>query len=188
MLTNEQRQDLFTAICAMPEKSAFEKARKLNALRHFENLDHDDGAVGRIREILAKSTYSKQRNFAKQGATDCFVWVTVDGKPRKYRAERKTNGGRIESLLSANAPAYVVYSMDICNASTSNQRRVIEPIVLKTEFFLSLLEECNATKCTNGKHPETAIQVSSKKLFLALADYPIPYDPNARYTPDDFDF
>ena len=181
-MTREQKKDLLNAIQAMPTTTTAQKARKANALRHFANIDNDCGAVGRIREILDKSIHSTARNFAKQGKADCFVWV--DGK--RYNAERKTNGGRVGSLYGKKAPAFVVYSMDIDNASTAHQRRVIEPVVMRTSLFLAILEDCGALKSTNGTNPETAIQVSSKKLFLALQEYTLTYDPNRRYTAEDF--
>ena len=181
-MTREQKKDLLTAIEAMPTETTAQKARKANALRHFANIANDDGAVGRIREILDKSIHSTARNFSRQGKADCFVWI--DGK--RYNAERKTNGGRVGSLYGKKAPAFVVYSMDIDNAGTAHQRRVIEPIVMKTSLFLAILEENGALKSTNGKNPEMAIQVSSKKLFLALQEYTLTYDPNRRYTAGDF--
>lgn len=181
-MTREQKKDLLTAIQAMPTATTAQKARKANALRHFANIDNDDGAVGRIREIIDKSTFSTACNFARQGKADCFVWV--GGK--RYNAERKTNGGRVGSLYGTKAPKFVVYSMDVDNASTAHQRRVIEPIVMKTSLFLAILEENGALKSTNGTHPELAIQVSSKKLFLALQEYTLTYDANRRYTAEDF--
>lgn len=181
-MTREQKKDLLNAIQAMPTETTAQKARKANALRHFANIENDCGAVGRIREILDKSTFSTAHNFAKQGKADCFVWV--DGK--RYNAERKTNGGRVGSLYGKKAPKFVVYSMDIDNASTAHQRRVIEPIVMKTSLFLAILEDCGALKSTNGTNPETAIQVSSKKLFLALQEYTLTYNADRRYTAEDF--
>lgn len=181
-MTREQKTEIWAEIVAMPEKTKAEKARKANAIRHFENADNDSGAYGRIREILSKSPHSEQVNFAKQGKADCFVWV--DGK--RYTAECKTNGGRIGSLYGKKAPKFVVYSMDICNAGTSNIRREIKQVVMKTEVFLAILEECGAVKNTNGKQPEPAIQVTSKKLFIALEGYTLRYDPNKRYLGTEF--
>ena len=124
-MTKEQKIEIWAEIVAMPEKTKAEKLRKANAIRHFENADNDSGAYGRIREILSKSLHSEQVNFAKQGKADCFVWV--DGK--RYTAECKTNGGRIGSLYGKKAPKFVVYSMDICNAGTSNIRREIKQMI-----------------------------------------------------------
>lgn len=181
-MTREQKTEIWAEIVAMPEKTKVEKLRKANAIRHFENADNDSGAYGRIREILSKSAHSKQVNFAKQGKADCFVWV--DGK--RYAAECKTNGGRIGSLYGKNAPQFVVYSMDICNAGTSNIRREIKQVVMKTTMFIAIVEGCGAVKNTNGKQPEPAIQVTSKKLFEALERYTLRYDPNRRYSEMDF--
>lgn len=181
-MTREQRKELLLAIQAMPEKTATEKARKANAMRHFANLAHDDGAAGRIREILNKSQHSTATNFARQGKSDCFVWV--DGK--RYNAECKTNGGRVQALYSSKAPKFVVYSMDIDNAGTAHQRRVVEPKVLRTSVFLAILEECGALKSTNGTNPEIAIQATSKKLFIAMSKYELTYDANRRYNAEDF--
>ena len=182
-MTREQKTALILEIEAMPTSSKFERERKANALRHFANLEHDCGAYGRIKEILnGKSTYSHQVNFAKQGKADAFV--KIDGK--RYKAEYKTNGGRIGSLLSKNAPLYVVYEMDICNAGTSHIRRVVEPKVIKTEIFIAILQKCNAIKDTNGKNSEPAIQVTSKKLFEAMTKYTLVYDANHDYTEGDF--
>lgn len=182
-MNNERHIKTLLAIHAMPERNATEKARKANAFRHLANAGKDDGAYGRIDEILSLSVRSIRTNFAKQGKADCFVYV--DGK--RYNAERKTNGGRIGSLYGKKAPKFVVYSMDICNAGTNNARRVIEPIVMRTEKFLAILEECHATKNTNGKNPEIAIQASSKVLFMALSEYSLAYDASIRYTADDFE-
>ena len=57
---------------------------------------------------------------------------------------------------------------------------------MKTEVFLAILEECGAVKNTNGKQPEPAIQVTSKKLFIALEGYTLRYDPNKRYLGTEF--
>ena len=181
-MTKEQRAKILATVAEMPQNTATEKARVANILRHLANAENDSGAYGRICEILAKSKNSTATNYAKQGKTDCFVWV--DGK--RYGAECKTNGGRIGSLYGKKAPKFIVYSMDICNAGTSNLRRVVEPIVMRTEKFLAILAECNATKSTNGTNPETAIQVTSKKLYLALTEYTLTYDPNRRYSATDF--
>lgn len=181
-MTARQKKEMYEKIMAMPNGTKYEKARKENALRHFNNADNDSGAFGRIKEILSKSKHSRQINFAKQGRGDCFVYV--DGK--RYTAECKTNGGRIGHLYEKNAPKYVVYSMDVCNAGTSHLRRQISQIVIRTDKFLAILEECGAIKNTNGKQPEPAIQVTSKALFIALDSYPLKYDSSRKYTESDF--
>lgn len=180
-MTQAQRQDLLREIQAMPEKTELERWRKFNAMRHFNS--NNDGAMGIIKEILDKSPRSKSTNFSKQGDADCYVYV--DGS--RFTVERKTNGGRIGSLLEKNAPKYVAYSMDVCNAGTSYKRRKTETKIFKTSTFLQILDECGAIKSTNGKNPELAIQVTSKTLFIAIEEYGLTYDCTRKYTAEDFE-
>lgn len=177
---------------AMPTTTTAQRARKAKALQHLEAairpVNTDFGGYGKVAEILSKSNGSNARNYAKQGKADCFVWIEDEnGKRHRYTAECKTNGGRISSLRGKNAPKFVVYSMDLCNSTTKGKRRVVEPKVMRTEFFLDLLDSLGATKRTNGAHDEEAIQPSNKGLYLALLDYPVTYDPNETYYESDFD-
>ena len=184
MVTEKQLKELHGLVSAMPERTKAQRIRKANAWRHYYNIPNDDGAIGRIKDILSKSENSTILNFSKQNQADCFIWV--DGS--RYKAERKTNGGRIGELYGKKAPKFVVYSMDICNSGTANLRRVVEPIVLTTVDFIALLEKCKATKSTNGKNPEVAIQVTSKALYLELLQITTTYTPTARYTAEELNF
>lgn len=186
---NTEKLNTYRAkVNAMPESTATEKARKEKALFHLNNASRDCGAFGKVDEILSKSKGSKARNYAKQGQVDCFVWVEGDdGKRHRYSAERKTNGGRIGALLTAKAPRFVVYSMDLCNSTTKGKRRTIDAKVIPTALFIEKLQEFNAIKQTNGEHNEPAIQCSSKRLFDWLSDYPVDYDPNETYYESDFE-
>jgi hypothetical protein len=76
--------------------------------------------------------------------------------------------------------------MDVCNKGTGFQRRTVPPKIYTVEQFKAILENCGAVKSTNGAHPEPAIQVTSKKLYIELQRYGIPFDPNHRYTEADF--
>jgi hypothetical protein len=183
-MNTQQIIELQERVNAMPERTEAQRLRKANAQRHLLNAVNDAGACGKVEDILSKAVNSTIVNFSKQGQADCFVWV--DGK--RYKAERKTNGGRIGALLAKNAPKYVVYSMDVCNSGTSNQRRCVEPKVMRTDLFLAILEDCNAIKSTNGKNAEPAIQVTSKMLYMIMQEYEVTYDPAGRYTADQFDW
>lgn len=183
----ERKNELLQKVGTMPTQTKAQKARKEKALFHLNNAGNDDGAFGKVEEILSKSNGSKAVNYSKQGKADCFVWIEENGKRKRYNAERKTNGGRIGSLRKANAPKYVVYSMDLCNSTTKGKRRVVEPKVMKTDYFLDLLDNLGATKMTNGDNNEEAIQPSNKGLYLAMLDYPVTYDPNESYFESDFD-
>ena len=187
-MNNEKKIEFLAKVNAMPTATATQKARKEKALFHLANAEKDSGAFGKVAEILSKSNGSKAVNYSKQGKADCFVWIEdSNGKKHRFNAECKTNGGRIGALRKANAPKYVVYSMDLCNSTTKGKRRVVEPKVMRTEYFLNLLDSLGATKMTNGSNNEEAIQVSNKGLYLAMLDYPVTYEPNESYFESDFD-
>lgn len=155
-----------------------EEMRRIYERRHIDSC----GWFGRIMELASHTNRSRQVRVARQGKQDTFVKIaTTNGKYRRMPAECKTNGGRIGSLLQENAPRFVVYSLNLCNAGTGYTPRNLAPVVLLREDFLRVLEECNAVKDTNGNHPEPAIQASSKKMFLRLSEA-VKFDPERVYT------
>lgn len=167
-------------IAQAPEKTTADKKRKSEMLRHLANAENDCGAFGRIAELLSHSHGSGITRVRKQGQADTYI--KINGK--NYTAERKTNGGRIESLYNSSV-RFVVYSLDLCNSTTKNKPRHLDPVILRTETFLEILETCGAIKSTNGTNPERAVQPSSLKMFNALLEYGTPYEPNKNYQPDE---
>ena len=168
----------------------YQIARNAEIDRHSANIDHDNGALGRIFELQCASEYSRKTRVSKQGQADVYIKY---GKGN-VKAECKTNGGRIEALYDAKAPKFVIYRLDFVqhhkagkHTEAYDEERHIDPVVIPTALFLAKLEEFNAIKSTNGKNPELAIQPSSKKWFEWLLDYPITYNPEWRYTEDDFE-
>lgn len=166
---------------AIGTKAAIARAEKMLAYTQNEN---DDGAFGRIVELSSHTEKSRKTRVSKQGEKDTSIKFSVNGKTRYIAAEVKTNGGRIEGLYSPNAPKFVIYSMNVCNSlATYNTSKKVFP----TAVFLEMLETLNAIKSTNGTNPERAIQAVSKKLYTAVSDWSIEYNPNATYTADDFE-
>lgn len=171
----------------------YEKMRMLEIERHTKNINYDNGAKGRIFEIECASKNSKKTRVSKQGETD--IYIHIGTKNSNIKAECKTNGGRIESLINGtNKAKFVIYRMDytIKHKATKAkperiEKRYISPVVIPTEIFINALVRFNAIKNTNGKNPELAIQVSSKKFYEWLLDWPIPFDSETIYTYDDFD-
>ena len=158
------------------------QARATEMRRIYANRATDTcGWFGRLVEVASHTNRSRQVKVARQGKVDTRVRLEVNGKVRSVPAESKTNGGRIGSLYEAGAPRFVVYTMNLCNAGTGNLPRRLAPVVVLREEFLSLLEECNAIKSTNGTNPEPAIQASSKRLYLALQNA-TPFEANRVYT------
>lgn len=150
------------------------------------------GAKGCIAELLSVTKDSTKVAVSKQGEVD--VYVHLGSKYANIPAERKTNGGRIASLREPDAPRFVVYSMDFIQRHKAckkrdawDERRIIDPVLIPTPVFLAALDRFGATKSTNGKHPEEAIQVSSKAFFEWLLDWPIPYINGTVYQESDFE-
>ena len=146
--------------------------------------EKDSGRFGRIEELLSARSKSRKNRVAEQGKVDNYI--KVDGK--YIPVESKTNGGRIESLVNGkNAPAFVVYTLDIEMKHKNGTERRFAKKVIPTKLFVDFLLNNGLTKSTNGNNPETAIQCSSKKLFIALLNYPIDFIENYDYTAEDFD-
>lgn len=167
----------------------YEIARNAKIAQYSASVN-DDGAAGRVFELECAAPNSRKTAVAKQGAVD--VYINYGGG--HVAAECKTNGGRIESLYHAKAPRFVIYRMDWTQKHTAGkttaaweEKRYIEPRVIPTDLFLATLERIGAIKSTNGKNPERAIQVSSKRFYEWLLDYPITYTPGMNYTADDFE-
>ena len=170
--------------------NTYSRKRDAEIMRHSANVGHDDGAMGRIFELECASVYSRKTRVSKQGQADVFIKY---GKGH-VAAECKTNGGRIGALRKPGAPRFVIYKLDFVQkhkASKSgpawDEERHIDPVLIPPAVFLAALDRFGATKSTNGDHPEEAIQVSSKKFFEWLLDWPIPYEPGLTYTADDFE-
>ena len=168
----------------------YQAIREAEIARHLANAAHDNGALGRAFELACASEYSRKTRVSKQGQADVYIKF----ERGTVRAEVKTNGGRIEGLRSSSAPRFVIYRLRFVQKHKAGKHteaydevREIDPVLIPTEVFLAALDRFHATKSTNGKNPEEAIQVSSKKFFEWLLDWPIPYDPALRYTEEDFE-
>ena len=165
----------------------YEKAR-LDNMERIAKQVNNSGRLGQMFELYCRAPQSKKTAVAKQGEVDLYV---------KYEkgiatAEAKTNGGRIEGLRHSKV-RFVIYAMNFTqkHAATKKhgaweEKRIIDPVIIPTAVFLSALDRFHATKSTNGRNPEEAIQVSSKKFYEWLKEWPVTYDKNTRYTADDF--
>lgn len=170
----------------------YEKMR-IEKIEKYRNNIKDSGRFGRIAELESVTKNSKKISVALNGETD--IYIHIGTKNNNTGAERKINGGRVESLLTgSNKSKYIIYSMDYtikhkaCKTKPERiEQRIISPVVIPTETFINALKRFNALKSTNGKNPEMAIQVSSKKFYEWLKEWPIPFSPELVYTIDDFD-
>lgn len=177
------------------------KASKAEIAR-FENVtavlsnSNDDGRIGKAFEMLNVADTSRKAYVAAQGKIDGYFYLDGKRKPVEY----KTNGGRIGSLYKMTKPesAYIIYSMDFETRQTyrkdgtprPTKHYTVAPVILKVSDFLAILEHCGATKVIEHKgkgDKEIAVQGDSAKLAKCLADYPITFDPNTKYTTEDFE-
>lgn len=155
-----------------------------------------DGCMGCVAEILTATTNSKKCAVSNAGRNDCFIkYRSASGAVIPVWCERKTNGGRTATIETEYSKAeqiigkFVVYSLDICNKSTSYLRRRVPAVVIPRVEFINKLIEFNAIKEMRhkGKLDGYGIQSSSKQWFVWLSEYPIVYDRNAIYSDDDFE-
>ena len=170
----------------LPTTTETQKKRKENAERHLLNADNDCGAFGRIREILNTIDDNKKKtNFSKQNKTDNYVYLRKNGKRRLHSVEIKSNMGRMTEFFNTDSTVkakylndyYIVYEIDLCNATTNYKERKSGQRILPLLDFITYLIDFNALKIVTGKaHKdkiEYQVQASSKKLFNAICDYPI---------------
>ena len=171
--------------------TTYERKRNAEIHRILANTK-DCGRFGRVAELESHSVNSKRVKVA--GVNEFDGYLHIDSKHNNTPYERKTNGGRIEALRGPKAVKFVVYSMHFVQKHKAGKHteaweevREIDPVVIPTDVFLAALDRFGATKSTNGRNPEEAIQVSSKKFFEWLLDWPIPYEPGTVYTMEDFE-
>jgi len=155
-----------------------------------------DGVMGACAEMLSATPHSKKTTISNSGRNDNYInYRTASGHIIPVSCERKTSGGRIQTFESEFSKAehiqgkFVIYSMDVCNSTTSYKRRYVPAVVIPRKLFVEKLEEFNAIKAVNKNHvlDGYAIQVSSKKLYNWLLDWPIVFDRTAVYSDDDFE-
>ena len=160
-------------------------SNKQNAQIAIELENAHDGTFGRVSEIIAKNSRSKHFKVSEQNEDDCFVRFLEDGKIVYKNAEVKTNGGRIQRSienLENGIDDIFIYRMRVCNKGTSYLTRTVDFRIGFFSDFYEMLAECGAIKQTNGKYNELAIQCTSKKLFIALDNYGVPFDNELTYT------
>lgn len=185
------------ALALMNEET--NKTRLAEMQKHFANRFHDDGFFGRIEELASVANGSRKKAVSKQGQKDGYFHAVrhdADGNKHfgNYAFERKTNGGRIGRFFDMEDTRYIVYSIEVHNKLSDFS---CPPILVRKDTFYCALKACKAIKSTNGKKPENAIQVSSRKLWEFCRQYAErfgTFNPEElQYigllpTPDDLDF
>lgn len=153
----------------------------------------DCGAKGRIFENRNARPKSNKKDVSSPGKDDNHI--KYNG--RYVAVESKTNGGRVDSLFNgSNKSKFIIYEMDIIikhkagkKTEAWEEKRYIESIIVPTPLFLNCLQEVNAIKVINkhGEYDGLGIQVSSKKLYQRLLQWPVKFDRTRDYTSTDFE-
>lgn len=148
----------------------------LDLARAREGAGLDSGLAGKVKECLSRQERSTITRVRAQGKIDAFV--KVDNK--RYPAEVKTNGGRIEALYDVKTPDtyFVIYELEVViKAGKPRKDGTRKPAehrytckVMTVRQFLDLLDSTKAVKIIghNEADRERAVQADSKKLYKAL--------------------
>ena len=170
--------------------------RNANMTRHLMN-NADDGRFGRAFELTCARLNSHKTCVSKQGQVDVSVkFINGNGKVKYVPCEAKTNGGRIDELLNGSKAKYVIYRLDFVQKHKASKTReawdevrTVEPVIIPKALFLAKLKEFNAIKVINrnGEFDGYGIQVSSKKWYEWLADYPVKFDNENAYEEWEFE-
>ena len=170
--------------------------RNMNMTRHLMN-NADDGRFGRAFELTCARLNSHKTCVSKQGQVDVSVkFINGNGKVKYVPCEAKTNGGRIDELLNGSKAKYVIYRLDFVQKHKASKTReawdevrTVEPVIIPKALFLAKLKEFNAIKVINrnGEFDGYGIQVSSKKWYEWLADYPVKFDNENAYEEWEFE-
>lgn len=158
----------------------FEQKRAEKIAEIIQNIV-DQGRFGRAFELSCARIRSAKTCVSKQGVKDVSVKMEINGKVRYIPAECKTNGGRVDSLLSGeNKSPFVIYQLNFTQKHKATKTspewdevRTVPAIIVPTDLFLQMLKECNALKaiCHKGVQDGIGIQPSSKKMYERLIAY-----------------
>lgn len=179
-------------------KTALDRLFCIDAVIEYEiaRLEADpkakrnDGLLGNIAEPCFSTQFSRKLFVAKEGDPDIFIkWQATPSSEVTYEpCEFKTGNGDISKLYKPGAPRFVAYCYVLDN---SNGRRFVEPQIMLRTQFLEMLERNGLTQVSlpDKDHPTTRVRVKgqSSKLFKWLDGYGLPLDPDAVYTPGDFE-
>lgn len=172
------------------------KEQRLTAIARELNNAQNPGAMGRAFELSCARAGSRKTCVSKQGKVDVSVKVVVNGKARYMPAECKTNGGRVDDLLSgSNKSAFVIYQLTFVQKHKATKKaeaweeiRSVPAVIVPTALFLQMLTECNAIKAIahGGVQDGIAIQPSSKRMYERLTAYTenfpdMVFSPEATY-------
>jgi hypothetical protein len=175
------------------EKIRAEKAAQYDAInwRTMPTVGVDSGAFGRACELKNATPASRKTSVSARGKVDNYISIyDALGRLHRYEAESKVNGGRLdhiielaEAMRKGKRVAFILYTLDVCNKNTGYQPRKADTIIVPADVFMSAVERIGAMKTNrhNGEVRGYSLQHTLKAWFDWVVDYPVKYQPAARY-------
>lgn len=175
-----------------------EKMRGELALAYISNTE-DPGRWGRAFELIVALDKSRKARVSKQGQVDVYIKVrNAAGKVEYVPAEVKTNGGRVEELLMGSKAQYVIYQMEGVAVPQGKKAKAegrpvefrnVPAVVIPKALFLAKLQEFNAIKAIahGGEVDGYGIQVTSKRWYEWLVEYPVVFQQGYTYEAWEFE-
>lgn len=166
--------------------------RQAKAEEYLANVN-DNGREGRAFELRVTLDGSAKVRVSAQGRVDVHIrLLNEQGKVTYAPAEAKTNGGRVEELLNGSKVQFVIYAMQNVAVPQGKKAKAegkpveyrnIPAVVIPKELFLAKLKEFNAIKVINrnGEQDGYGIQVTSKKWYEWLKEYPVIWEQGYTY-------
>lgn len=174
------------------EKIRIEKAAEYDAVpwRQAPTKGVNSGAGGCSQELKNATPASRKTDVSAQGKIDNYVSIYSDGKAHRYEAESKTNGGRLDHIIElatamrkGKRTAFVLYTLDVCNANTGYSLRHADTIIVPADVFMNAVERIGAVKTNrhNGVIRGYSLQHTLKAWYDWCVEYPVKYQPTERY-------
>lgn len=176
----------------------YKEIREQVAAAYMAN-EADCGRKGRAFELSVTLDKSRKVRVSKQGQVDVYIKVrNTAGKVVYAPAEAKTNGGRVEELLMGSKAQYVIYQMEGVAVPQGKKAkaegrpvefRSVPAVVIPKDLFLAKLREFNAIKAIahGGEVDGYGIQVTSKRWYEWLVEYPVVFQQGYTYEAWEFE-
>ena len=176
----------------------YKEVRERKAAEYMAN-EADCGRKGRAFELAVTLDKSRKDRVSKQGQVDVYIKVRNAAEKVVYvPAEAKTNGGRIEELLTGSKAQYVIYQMEGVAVPQGKKAKAegrpvefrnVPAVVIPKDLFLAKLQEFNAIKVMahGGEVDGYGIQVTSKRWYEWLVEYPVVFQQGYTYEAWEFE-
>lgn len=168
-----------------------------DAQRHLNGLNTDSGLFGKVFELLMRKPTSTVTWVQAQNKSDYITHINGT----TTHCEVKTNFGRVGDFYNSKSSKskYVIYAMCVEKVAKHERkdgtrdvkRWIIEPVIMRMDTFIDILENTNATKYIGHNNSiksdrELAIKQWYNPFYEALKNYDAtPYNRLGNYKASD---